>query len=152
MKPAMLLLATGTLLAPPAFSHHQFRVAYDFNRLETINGVVDNLELVNPHARLFINVTDDDGQVEQWMVEGPGKLSLARRGWTDDMFTPGESITAVGNPSTEAGRKAIWLDKIVMPDGREFVDPLVADQLAIEEQRRERVRRAQEAQQTNSPD
>ena len=99
------------------------------------------LELVNPHARLFIAVTNESGGVEEWMVEGPGKLSLARRGWTDDMFADAESITAVGNPSS-AGHNAIWLEKIVKSDGTEIVDPLIADALAIEAERQERIRRA----------
>lgn len=57
------------------------------------------------------------------------------------MFVGREAITAIGNPSSE-GRSAIWLEKIIMPDGTEIIDPLIADQLAIENERRERARRA----------
>jgi hypothetical protein len=129
------------LLPLAAHSHHAYRVAYDFNRTETLEGEVLKLELVNPHARIFVNVRKENGEEEEWMIEGPGRLALARRGWTDDMFEGGGTITAVGNPSSE-GHHAIWLEKLVMPNGTEILDPLVSDQLEIEAQRRERVQRA----------
>ena len=135
---AIVLVALAPLFAR---AHHAYRVAYDFSKTETLVGEFARLELVNPHARLFIAVTNESGDVEEWMVEGPGKLSLARRGWTDDMFADAESITAVGNPSS-AGHNAIWLEKIVKSDGTEIVDPLIADALAIEAERQERIRRA----------
>ena len=136
-------LASGLLLSISAEAHHAFRGTYDFSRIETIIGEVVELELVNPHARIFLDVTNADGQTERWVVEGPGKLSLARRGWTDEMFVPGDVITAHGNPHT-SGENSLWLDKIIMPDGSEIIDPLVADELAIEAERRERAQRAQQ--------
>ncbi len=135
------LLLVFILLPSIATTHHAFRGVYDFGTTNTIEGAVVNLELVNPHARIFIDVTNDDGQVERWVVEGPGKLSLARRGWTDDMLASGDRITVLGNPVI-SGDKALWLEKIIMPDGTEIIDPLVADELAIEAERRERARRA----------
>lgn len=141
MKFTTLALASITLAPLLAQAHHAYRVAYDVTRTESLEGQVVRLELVNPHARLFVDVTNEDGDVVQWMVEGPGKLSLARRGWTDDTFTVGETISALGNPSS-AGHNAIWLLRIVKSDGTELMDPLTADALAIEEERRERIRRA----------
>ena len=141
MKAAVVAVVLASFAPFAARAHHAYRVAYDFSKTETLQGEVVRLALVNPHARLFINVTNENGEIEEWMVEGPGKLSLARRGWTDDMFAGGGTITAVGNPSS-AGHNAIWLEKIVMPDGTEIIDPLIADTLAIEAERRERVRRS----------
>jgi DNA/RNA endonuclease YhcR with UshA esterase domain len=133
------------LLALPAIAnaHHAFRAIYDFSRTVEIQGSIVSLELVNPHAFLHIDVADEAGTTSRWVVEGPGKLSLARRGWTDDMFEPGETLTVVGNPSNVADRE-IWLEKIVRADGTEVIDPLVADELAIEEDRRLRIERLQQ--------
>jgi len=142
LSPTFLLCVLG-LLPSLAAAHHAFRGVYDFSTSNTIEGAVVTLELVNPHARLYLDVTTLAGETERWLVEGPGKLSLARRGWSDDMFAPGDIITAVGNPSNTDDH-AIWLEKIVMPDGTEIIDPLVADELAIEAERRERVRQAQQ--------
>ena len=141
IQSSALAVALMTMAPPIAQAHHSYRVVYDFSTTETLVGEVVRLELVNPHARLFVNVTNENGDVEEWMIEGPGKLSLARRGWTDDMFADGETITVVGNPAS-AGHNAIWLERLVRSDGTEIIDPLIADALAIEEERRERIRRA----------
>lgn len=143
MKLSTYLIAFALLVPPVATAHHAFRVIYDFSRTETIEGTVVSLELVNPHARLHIDATDDNGDTARWVVEGPGKLALARRGWTDDMFETGEALTIVGNPSN-VEENAIWLEKIVRADGTEVIDPLVADELAIEEDRRLRIERARQ--------
>jgi hypothetical protein len=141
---ALLGALLSTVLAIPlAHGHHAFRVVYDFSQTRTIEGRVVRLELVNPHARLFLAVANEDGNEEEWMIEGPGKLALARRGWTDDMFADGEIITAVGNPAS-AGDNAIWLESIARSDGSVIIDPLVSDELAIEEERRQRIRRSAE--------
>ena len=59
------------------------------------------------------------------------------------MFVPGEIITAIGNPAT-SGSNSIWLEKIIMADGTEIIDSLVADKLAIEAERRERARQTRQ--------
>ena len=138
---AVTLLIGLILLAANVRAHHAAGAVYPRNQTRTIEGTVVSLELVNPHVRLFIDVTTEAGDVERWIVEGAGKLSLGRRGWTEEMFEAGEAITAIGNPAA-SGAKAMWLQRIVMPDGREFMDPLVEDALAIEAERHERARRA----------
>jgi hypothetical protein len=141
INPVIFTFSLFILVPLTAQAHHAYRAVYDFSKTETLEGQVVKLELVNPHARIFITVTGEDGEVEEWMIEGPGKLSLGRRGWTDDMFVESEAITVIGNPSFE-GHRAIWFEKITLSDGTDIIDPLIADQLAIEEERRERARRA----------
>ena len=138
-------ILTAALLTLPsiAVAHHAFRSIYDFSRTEKIQGAVVELELVNPHAFLHIDVTGDGRETARWVIEGPGRLALTRRGWTEDMFAQGETLTVVGNPSNIAER-ALWLEKIVRADGTEVIDPLVADQLAIEEDRRLQIQRSQQ--------
>lgn len=139
IKPVIFILSILILASIKAQAHHSYRAVYDFSKWETIEGQVVKFELVNPHAFVFINAIGENGEVEEWMIEGPGKLSLARRGWTENMFAGGVHIKAIGNPSFESNN-AIWLEKIILPDGTEMIDPLIADQIAIEAQRRERAR------------
>ena len=133
------------LLPLDSIAHHAFIAVYDPGETRTIEGAFARLELVNPHARVYIDVTTESGSVEQWTVEAAGKLSLARRGWTDDMFRQGEVITAVGNPAL-SGDNAMWMVRIVKSDGNEYYAPNVEDANAIEAERRERARRAREQQ------
>ena len=133
------------LPSPGALAHHAFVVVYDPGETRAIEGAFAGLELVNPHARIYIDVAAENGSIEQWTVEAAGKLSLARRGWTDDMFRQGEVITVVGNPAF-SGENAMWMVRIVKSDGSEYSAPLVEDANAIEAERRERARRAQQQQ------
>jgi len=138
MKFLIGLLFICIVVAQSAVGHHAFRGVYDFNTRVTLDGVFIKLDLVNPHARLYIDVTNDGGIAQRWVIEAPGKLSLARRGWADSMFVDGESLQIIGHPSLTSSQ-SIWLEKIIAADGTEYIDPLVEDQLAIEEERRQRV-------------
>lgn len=131
------------LLPLGSLAHHAFVAVYDPGETRTIEGAFAGLELVNPHARVYIDVTTENGSVEQWTVEAAGKLSLGRRGWTDDMFRQGEAIAAVGHPAL-SGDNAMWMVRIVRSDGSEYYAPNVEDAIAIEAERRERARRARE--------
>jgi len=132
-----VFILSAYLLTSIAQAHHSFRGVFDFSKHTTLRGTVVKFDLLNPHARVFMEVVNENGETEQWVVEAPGKLSLARRGWTDDMFGDREVITATGNPSS-TGKMAIWLEDLVLNDGTKFIDPLVSDDEAIEAERRDR--------------
>ncbi len=136
-RTAMVVAVVIALPSAFASAHHNFRSVYNFNETTTIEGAFVRLDLVNPHARILIDVTNDAGETEEWIVEAPGKLALARRGWTDDMFADRERITVTGNPAY-AGGNAIWIVKIARESGTEIIDPLIEDELAIEAERRAR--------------
>jgi len=119
-------------------AHHAYFNVFDMASISQIEGRVVKLELLNPHTAVYLEVVNEQGEVEDWVLEGPGRLALVRRGWDDDMFEIGELITVHGNPSRQ-GKKAMWLDRVVRSGGDEFVDPLIADELIIEEQRRQQI-------------
>lgn len=123
--------------------HHSYAGVFDMKTVVKFDARVVRLELLNPHTSVYLKVTNEHGEAEDWVMEAPGKLSLARRGWTEDMFKSGETITVHGNPSLR-GRNAVWLDRVILADGTEFIDPLIADEAAIEEERRVRLLKAQQ--------
>lgn len=106
-----------TVMALPALAHHA-RTEYDLSRTISIKGVVTKVDWNNPHALIYFDVNDQSGKPENWfaITGGPGRLR--RVGWTDASLKPGDSITITGNP-TKKGAHQIWLNSIVMPDGRE---------------------------------
>jgi hypothetical protein len=120
MKGKVLLSICGALLvAAPASSHHNFAAHYEQDEIVTISGVVTRFRFVNPHARVYIDVEDENGDVVGWMAEGDASVALRRTGWTADQLKPGDRIEIVGNPSRTGANMLGW-DTIRMADGTDI--------------------------------
>ena len=95
------LLATAQLLA-----HHAFSAEFDANRPVQLKGTVTKMEWINPHAWIHIDVKMDDGNVEQWMIEGGTPNTLFRRGFTKQSLMPGTIIMVDGYQAKDGTQKA----------------------------------------------
>jgi hypothetical protein len=125
------------LAVTPVIAHHAFSPVYDENRVIMVAGVVTEFRFVNPHAMMFMDVTDESGKVVKWTVEFAGRLNLSEFGWTADSIEAGAKVTVTGNP-THTGSARMFFRRIVRADGTELL-PGNAQRLdTIEEQRRRR--------------
>lgn len=113
----LLALLLGTVWSLSVSAHHSSNKHYDMSNEAEVEGVVTRFRLVNPHARIYFDVTREDGTVEKWLSEGEGASILSRRGWTRDELKPGDKIKIRGNPSRD-GRPLIEWITITLPDGR----------------------------------
>ena len=138
-------LVVGILWAISAHSHHNSASHYDLSKITQVEGVVTDYVLINPHARIHFNVTDEEGNVERWMAEGDAASVLLRRGWTGEEVKPGDFIKITGNPSRD-GLPLIEWRSIILPDGSEI---LGGNGVPVE---RERHRQQLEAQRRASRD
>ena len=94
---AVLVTTVGLLFsAAPAPAHHSFAAEYDRNQTVMVHGVIDRVAWVNPHAYVYINVTDEDGEVELWAFESLSPNALTRQGWTRNSLEVGEEVTIEG--------------------------------------------------------
>jgi hypothetical protein len=104
------------LFAGPIFAHHG-AAAYDTSENTTLKGTVVEFDFINPHCQLFLNVTDDSGKVVKWDGEFTNPGTLHRRGWTKEMFKPGDQITMIGNRAKN-GANVLRVLKLEMSDGK----------------------------------
>ena len=139
MRSAINALACGAwlLCLDAASAHHAFAPVYDGNRTVTVAGVVTEFRLVNPHAQMAVEVTDDAGKVVTWNVEFDGRLNLTNDGWSDDTVTVGELLSVTGNP-THTGSSRMFFVSLQRADGTALLRPAIARIQALEEQRRQR--------------
>ena len=128
------LLAVCANTATP---HHSFSAVYDDKRMLTVSGVVTQFKFANPHAMMYMDVTDASGKVSKWTVEFAGRLNLSNVGWTAESIKAGERVTVTGNP-THTGSERIAFKKLVHADGTELLPAGPQRANALEEERRQR--------------
>ncbi len=88
---ALCLLGQGV-----ASAHHSFAAFFDPTRQIKIHGKVTDFHFTNPHGTIGLEVTRDDGKVQQWRAETNAPVVLMRRGWSRDSVKPGDIITIEG--------------------------------------------------------
>src|SRR5262245_11647873 len=133
----LLVIPLLALWAAGASSHHAFSPVYDEKRTITVSGVVTQFRFVNPHAMMFMDVTDESGKVVKWAVEFAGSLNLSEVGWTAQSIKAREQVTVTGNP-THTGCTGIFFRRLARPDGTELLRAAPQRLKAVEEERRQR--------------
>jgi hypothetical protein len=96
-KALIFLVAAGLLLsAVPFFAHHGDAGRYE-DTLTTLNGTLVELQLVDPHAILIVDVPDEKGQVVRWQAELGGRTVMTKQyGWNKNTLKFGDKLTIVG--------------------------------------------------------
>jgi hypothetical protein len=126
---AFLFLAAGLLRVPgPIFAHHS-QAVYDEDRLVAIKGTVTKFEWINPHILIRMEVRDNAGNVEEWIVfSGSPAMQSREAGWNSEEFKPGEEITIQGFPQKD-GRKIMLGAKHTRSNGEEVTESIAEQRI-----------------------
>ena len=103
--------------AGPLLAHHSFDAQYDRNRTVEMKGVVTKVEWMNPHARFYVDVRDEDGRVTNWNMELGSPNGLIRAGWTRTSLKVGDEVTVTVSLARDGSRMANARD-VTLADGR----------------------------------
>ena len=107
-------LALVTVL--PVAAHHSV-LPFDGTRATTVHGVVVRFVWQNPHTHIYLDVTNDQGIVEEWAIESESAIVLRRLGWTKDVIGPGDGLTSTG-ARAKNGAPVMRCETIQLEDGR----------------------------------
>jgi hypothetical protein len=105
----------------PLFAHHG-NAAYDTGKKVTVKGTVTDWLWSNPHCVLRLDVTDDNGQIEHWVVETENPSSMVNVGWTKQSIKPGDQISVTALP-VKNGRSVGRIIEVVLPNGQKLAGP-----------------------------
>jgi hypothetical protein len=83
-------------VAAPLWAHHGDAGRYD-EGLVTLNGSIVELQMINPHSIIVLDVPEAGGKVIRWQAEMGGPNALSRGfGWTRNTLKPGDKVTLIG--------------------------------------------------------
>lgn len=114
----LLVLIVGIISLP--LSAHHGNAAYDYEKTVTIKGAVTAWVFANPHSLMKLDVTDDKGEVQHWVLEG-NPPSATDAGWHKTTLKVGDTIVVDVMPpknGTLIGR----IRRILSPDGAVLLD------------------------------
>jgi hypothetical protein len=120
-KPGFKMMLAGLAavlagLAATAVAHHSFSM-FDMKTTKTIAGTVKQFEWTNPHTWLWLYVSNDKGEQEQWGIEGMSPNYLGRRGWSKNTLKPGDKIKLDIHPLRNGEHGGTFLN-VTLPDGK----------------------------------
>lgn len=113
----LVVICAGVLLPAAGFSHHAQAPFFDQSREVEIEGVVTRFDFRNPHPVLYVDVTNEAGEVENWEIQFGNATGLRRRGWHRDIIQPGERVSASGHPSWNTETHGMQGARVLKEDG-----------------------------------
>jgi Family of unknown function (DUF6152) len=116
-----LLALLVAAAAPPIWAHHAQAPFFDQERTVEVRGTVVRWIFRNPHPVLEVEVRNENGEKVVWAVQFAPATVLAKRGWTDQTFKPGDAVVATGHPSRAAGTYGLEHRGLERADGSPIV-------------------------------
>lgn len=85
------------LCAAAAMAHHS-AAQFDFAQRVTIEGVVKEFNVTNPHTWATVEITDEKRGTRDAQYEGHSASHFYRAGFTRDMVKPGDKVAILIAP------------------------------------------------------
>jgi hypothetical protein len=113
------LFIAGIMMTGASLLAHHSTAMYDMANPVTVKGAVKRFEWTNPHAFIYLDVTDEKGTVVEWEVEMMSLNHLRSYGWMRTTVKAGDIISCTGGRA-KSGAPSMISALIELPDGRKI--------------------------------
>lgn len=91
-KSLSLAFVLSVFVALPALAHHSHGAYVAGTNATHLEGVVQEVRLINPHSWIYLEVKNDKGESEIWALEATGPLGIERAGVKKGDVRAGDKI------------------------------------------------------------
>jgi len=122
MAPSRLLLASSLAFAVSwANAHHSVSAEFDQQLRVTLTGVISEIDWINPHTFVHLDVENDDGSVTKWRLESLPTAMMRAAGLSSVMLEgDGRAVTVIGIPARDGTADLAWLLRIDYQAGHHY--------------------------------
>ena len=114
----MLMLA---LPAAATFAHHSRSAQYNMDSPVEITGVITDMDWINPHSYIYLDVTDEDGTVMMWQLETLPTAMFRKAGLTKAMIVgDGRPVTVLIHTARDGTPNLGYTLHITYADGHYY--------------------------------
>ena len=106
MKHLILIAIISILTSPSLLTHQSINAEYDRESPISLNGVITEVEWQSPHIWYYIDVANEQGQIEKWAISGGSPNMLMRRGVYKSVLEIGMTITVQGFRARDGSNNA----------------------------------------------
>jgi len=117
----VFLTLVAATLGVAAVAHHAQAPFFDQERTVEVRGTVVRWVFRNPHPVLEVETVGPGGEKIIWEVQFAPATVLAKRGWTEQTFKPGDQVVATGHPSRAPGTYGLEQRGLERADGSPLV-------------------------------
>ena len=117
---SLLLLVVGAVIGSnPALSHHSVAGQFDVDNVVSLTGTISEVEWINPHIYVHLDVKDEQGNVVTWRMETSPPAMMRKARLTKSMLrgNDGETVTITGLTARDGTKHLGFIYTITYEDG-----------------------------------
>ena len=117
----ILAASLGTALMGSASAHHSLAAEFDTRKIVHLVGVVSQVDWVNPHIYIHVDVKGAKGKVDSWRLECVPTAMARKSGITrTELLGDGSEVQIDAYPARDGTPNLGFLAKISYKDGHHY--------------------------------